>query len=947
MQTETRTTAVLGTHWILPHGQQTPVGEPNRRLFVHVIPQNVAYQLLLYTDVSIQNMYNAITEIMKNDQDPLPKYRLYFKKTLVKIEDNATNTFTSGATFLLATEHSLLPKHHSGNVWQCKSCVASFETFDKIMHHLTTKKNHRILEFGVPINWGRVIAFNARQKKMNVALIKEEPILDKFIMDDQDLEWELVVARKFVVINSKKYQSSKETMDPDFIISIMKGTQIPKDCARQLTGTWTTYQPFLRKIVTSYQHVEERPLHYRNFFAFGTMDLVQLSDPEIFLETYENASPEMKKKFLASHNLLQELVLNVAISPQGLTAFEKPYKDTETARRDGTYDREVFFNNIDLIRKSIENKSLWSKYSMRADAKRKHSDQLHNKLLDSFEIKSNSKLKDAIEKFLASDFSIQKEKDLVYAAGTPTEKLSAQKWNEVTEWVVTRLQVFSGGRREASDMTVGDWENRHSDENGSAIIDRTFTKLEGHLETFLHLDPAEVLIVDAYERARRNQFPELDKMERRGLKSVFLNSAGNAYIGKKGNPSHLSHWNAITDRCDVPTEFRDTMANWSLSTDLVTRANSAFVCAHSLEIMTKVYANREKKKEKGVQVLQRYRHEELGLKDSTTSRGRYEFFTKKLPPQLTDRQRQLRIDSYDSELSKAIRTEKDSHLELHSETPEKPASTESRASLLELIAEEYKSGVAVSEDIGFLADMLLKKEIGQQKKKYWKESKVFDAILNAIDSPRFAEHPAAISLSKILVMAASAKLGNDVKGIEQFVLDKWVKQIERFTRRGTRLKEFRTRAAFVTIANIAKTTEKYCVGNRAIAGQVAIMQNARKKLENDDQTNEELDVAENTTPMKEDEDNNTNNTRKRKSKEALESPPPIKVKRKGGMRRTLILYHILKSMKDPTRACNKAGLAKMDLEINVLPKVRPHFRKLDKITAEYYRYIYQLDFVYV
>ena len=84
----------------------------------------------------------------------------------------------------------------------------------------------------------------------------------------------------------------------------------------------------------------------------------------------------------------------------------------------------------------------------------------------------NSSFKDATEKFLASDFSIQAEKDLVYAAGTHTENLSAQKWKEVAEWVVTRLQVFSGGRREASDMTVGDWENRHFDENGSAIIAR-------------------------------------------------------------------------------------------------------------------------------------------------------------------------------------------------------------------------------------------------------------------------------------------------------------------------------------------------------------------------------------------------------------------------------------------------------------------------------------------
>ena len=71
------------------------------------------------------------------------------------------------------------------------------------------------------------------------------------------------------------------------------------------------------------------------------------------------------------------------------------------------------------------------------------------------------------------------------------------------------------------------------------------------------------------------------------------------------------------------------------------------------------------------------------------------------------------------------------------------------------------------------------------------------------------------------------------------------------------------------------------------------------------------------------------------------SPPPIRVLRQqpnwGLTERIRLLDQILKFMEDPTRASDRAGLTKMDLEMNVLPKVSPH-RKLDEITAQYYRY---------
>ena len=93
---------------------------------------------------------------------------------------------------------------------------------------------------------------------------------------------------------------------------------------------------------------------------------------------------------------------------------------------------------------------------------------------------------------------------------------------------------------------------------------------------------------------------------------------------------------------------------------------------------------------------------------------------------------------------------------------------------------------------------------------------------------------------------------------------------------------------------------------------------------------------------------------------AESSPPPIRVEREERMRRQpnwdmldriRLLDHVLKYMEDPTRARDKAGQTKMDMEMNVLPKVSPHLRehplesrKLDEITAQFYRYNYQHNY---
>ena len=845
---------VPGAFWIAPVDYQIePMQEPKKRLYMHVIPLDITYQVLLVFDIPILELFDGIATVysQNKDKDKI-EFTFYWQKSIINNSwsEVSTTDFPSGATFLMTDGDTILPTFHTGRLWQCDSCQASFDNYNKLIQHLKKFKYHQLSQFGVPTNWGIVNndppgQANPRRKQMEEALTIPELSLNKFVMDENDMEWENCIARKFCIKNSKKWKSSNLTMDSEMAAIIEEGKPIPEELKYQLSGTWDNYQPCLRRIVTFYQEVHGRPLHYQNFFDYGCISLVNLANPQTFFEKWKSATPEMLKKCLAAHNLLLSLVENAAMGPSGVAAFNRLYDDPKEATTKGPMDRNIFMSNLRDIKAGIKNNQLYSRYAIMAEAKRNHAKQLYNQLTH-FEEGKNPKLKEAVAKYMASNFTKESEDDLISASTYFTKEseddmsyipLSTAKWINMTEWVVTRLQVFSGGRREASDMKVGEWESRNEESDGSSTIDRSFTKLEGTVETFVHYDKIETWILVAYQVARQNQFPELEKAERHHLQPFFVNSVGKTYIGKKGNTKHLSAWNEITGRHDVPSDFRRTMATWTLSTDLVTRANSAFVCAHSPEIMTRVYADNQEKRKKGILVLKKYQDEELGKQDIGSSLERSKFFNFKLPPHLAEKQRLLRLDAYDRALEKAIRVEQDHHKDQHDENPEKPASTHSRASLLEIVAEERSSGIPVTEEFGFLADILLKKKEGNRKK-HVNRAITNKAILNVVDSPRFKEHYGANALAKILVQASSAKIADDVETIEYEVIKKWLDQFGNLGKQGTQLQQLRNWDSFVRLANIAESSETYCLGNLVIENQVRMMQEARQKLECDDETNE-------------------------------------------------------------------------------------------------------------
>ena len=762
----------------------------------------------------------ALSSFSKINNEPLPVFTLYFKENIVQKEDmDSTEKFQTGDTFLFTHGNPELPTYHRGKLWQCDSCKAAFDYLEQILKHKMKFMRHNFCNFGTPTNWssGRL---DNRREEMKLALATEESKLNKFELDQEDLDWETEIGRKYTVELSSEWEVTMEHEG-----------WIPEDCIRSMTGPWETLRPYLRKVIAFYQGIKDQRLHYRDFFAFGKSNLVHLSDPVTFFNNYNVASLEMLKNCMDAHKLLVELARQAARSAKGLHSFENPYRDDIPLRAtiQGLTDQNAFLSSLKKVDESIREKGLWNIYAVRAEANRKYMRDLEDKLVDDKKVTMDTEnIKDDVNKFLVSDLTIESEEDLMNVVANQ-KKLSATKWLNVTEFVVTRLLIFSSGRTAITNMTVGEWDNREVDDmDGSVLISRHFTKLQGNLEPFIHLDSVEAFLVMAYEVAKLTQFPELDLEESRALQTFFVNTVGSPYY----HPTN------------VPSDFRQTnMSTWSVSTDQNTRANTSFVSAHSIDTMSKVYAMQQTKQQAGIKVLEQYRTEELGKPAAKSSSGRLQFFNLDIPPELQERQQRLRLETYENNLKKALRLEKESNAEQHAQKPDHPASDHSKASLLELIADELESQVPVSQD--FLADMIMSRGEHGRKRKYVSRHKVVNSILSAID--KLEDNPAAIYLKNILILAAKAKIYNNVTIIEEEVVKKWLIQFENLGRITGQLRGLRQRVAFVKLAKIADSETTYSLGNATITNQIREMINTRlRRYCHDDETIKEMKDRETT-----------------------------------------------------------------------------------------------------
>lgn len=903
METVVRKTNLPTSNWILPENEEIPIGGPTKRVYILVIMNdlNIALEFLLASDIPMDNFFDALLIMAEGSGwiSHLDNSYLYFKNVEVDIVNGNTESHPSGSTFIFS-EESKKPIFHSGKLWQCESCTAGFNGILQLINHMSLHK-HKLKNYNVPTSWGPQeekelcdqdvnLAHEAEDGNLNVEddekinhkcktekdiilpshdseeeLLKEEriedlsivrrekmaesarrpkSILDVFVQNDDDKDWLLKVARFETVTSSAIFKQKQFKMAEGVKQAIKQGGQISKEGEREITGTWDVMKYCLPKVVQKYQIVVGRTLHFSDFFAFGTDELVELQDPNIFLRNWDGINADSRSNFLSAHVLLWTLVLDDVKSLNGQQKFQRRYIGDKNKLPKAAQDQERYINALERIKKDIKEKNTWSILKTEAYSKRCEMDILKKQLLTPPESMQRS-IKEAVDVYLSSDHSQNCEKLLISSSQQGSVPLEDKDFLDITRHVVLRIQIISGGRTNTHDMTMGEWHNREIREDGNVIIGRTFSKVEKlGTDNFILLGPVEFCLCLHYESVRQIKFPYMSTKDDSDQQSFFLNSIGTTYIGKSGSKGHLSKWSEITGRTGTITDFRRNMSDWSLSTDLVTRANTAFVNNHSTDMMIKVYASKDKKREKGIEALLQYRLK--GLEQSYLKHA--SLFKIQLPKDFVEKQTKRKLLSYDSSLKKIVQYERNLLEAQHDNVINKHASNESRAAFLEAITEERKSG-AVNKKRGYLADKLL-----VRPKPYDKKDKIISNVLELVDSPQYANNPAVISLNRILIRAAGQMenkkelpISEFIKEVENSVVYSWILQIENLARPGSKLIEFRNFASFQKISSLEDVggVQTYCLNNKTIENQVQGMIDSRNSLmsENNDKDSKKTPIS--------------------------------------------------------------------------------------------------------
>ena len=685
-----------------------------------------------------------------------------------------------------------------------------------------------------------------RGRKMREAAEKsvscrEECNLSVFVRNQDDKDWERKVARKDTMKSSAIYKNKRSKMSVEVTQAVNEGEEfLPMGSDREITGTWDVLKYTLPKVVIKYQQSIGKPLHYANFFSFESEELIELQDPSLFLNQMDGINADSMSNFLTAHQFLWSKVVESVDSSEGNEKYKQRFEGEQDKLSKAAADQDRYVRKLERIKNTLKRKETWLTIKKEAHEKRLEMEVLKQELLTSPNAQSKD-LKEAVDIYLSSALARETEDTLISNSQEGSGPLQDDAWIEITRHLVLRIQIVSGSRTSAPNMTMLEWRDRQMRDDGNVLIERTFSKVEKDgTATIVVLGPIEYCLLLHYEAARKIKFPSLDDQNLPHQIPFFVNSCGNEYMGKKGNKCHLVKWIEITGRVDTVTEFRKNMANWSLTTDQVTRANTAFVNNHSPEIMTKIYAKNQEKRQKGIDALLQYRLEGLNQNYLKTA----SVFTVELPKDMLERQTRQKIECYESALQKIIQHEQNHHKEQHNNLYNKHASTESRAALLEAITAERLSGNPVNPKRGYLVDRLLIRPKPKDSK-----VNIIEHILQLLDSPRFENNSSICSLINILIRAASQiemdenhELDDFISIIEDIVVNSWIMQIDNLARPGSKLIEYRNFSSFCKLSRQVKeeqkstkqgdfNTLKYCLSNKIIETQIKKMIETRDSLE--------------------------------------------------------------------------------------------------------------------
>ena len=166
----------------------------------------------------------------------------------------------------------------------------------------------------------------------------------------EDLDWETNIWNKFILKEFVKYNVQVHNKQV-----IYKGVNFTEG----LRHVQKFYQ-------LSSQDQKHRPLHYEQFFAFGTKSHIKLKNIQTFLDNWEVSTLEKKQMFAEAHQKLVKLVRKQCLSYHGLKKFAQKYgtgygsgNGEDEAQKRGEKDAILYADELDKLHNDAHGYSIF------------------------------------------------------------------------------------------------------------------------------------------------------------------------------------------------------------------------------------------------------------------------------------------------------------------------------------------------------------------------------------------------------------------------------------------------------------------------------------------------------------------------------------------------------------------------------------------------------------
>ena len=298
------------------------------------------------------------------------------------------------------------------------------------------------------------VATNSSYRRESMAKELESPPTDSgFEPDEQDLEFENIFVKAPSMTESKKYQRARADLSelrPESLEAMQKG-QLPdhKKDSDYVSGTYKLTVRGARLLMSALgKDLGRERIHYRDFLAFGTNDLIRPRDVSSLIETQITGGND-KVNALRAYKLI--LRTQSEESRKAELSFVRyiPDKDQEgldplQLRHKCMQEAEMFRTCVTNVVSEMDNKGTASAFRAQEKVQRDRNKELQEKLQGGVVPDAST----VLPQYFASDWVRSQEAELLACAKVSSRNPNKKQMKRFTNLLMVRLILKGTNRKE-------------------------------------------------------------------------------------------------------------------------------------------------------------------------------------------------------------------------------------------------------------------------------------------------------------------------------------------------------------------------------------------------------------------------------------------------------------------------------------------------------------------